>query len=63
MIERLTKEGRYTEITQEAFEIMDMLDGKEATENCWDRQVMGRPVLWVSLGDGNGYYVNENDCE
>ena len=63
MIDRLTREGRYDKIDQTSFEIMDLLDGKDATDQCWDRQVIGQPVLWVSLGNGHGYYVNENDCE
>lgn len=65
MIQRLIGEGRYGEITQEAFEIMDMLDDKEAIESCWRRVVYGEPVLWVTIDgvDGNGFYVNEADCE
>ena len=65
MIDRLIREGRYDEITQEAFEIMDMLDGKEASESCWRRIVCGEPVLWVAIDgvNGNGFYVNEADCE
>ena len=63
MIDRLTREGRADMIDKQALEIMDRLDGKEATTSCWQRQVYGEPVLWVDLGDGAGEYVNEFDCE
>ena len=63
MIDRLTSEGRYDEIDDNEMEIMELLDGREATDNCWDRQIYGMPVMYVRLEDGAGYYVNEDDCE
>lgn len=63
MIDRLTSEGRYDEIDDNEMEIMELLDGHEATDICWDRQIYGMPVMYVRLEDGTGYYVNEDDCE
>lgn len=62
MIDRLTKEGRADQITDDIIAIMDNLDGQEANANCWNRRVMDEPVYWVVGKDGNGEYVNENDC-
>lgn len=62
MIDRLTKEGRADQITESIIAIMDNLDGQEATENCWNRRVYEEPVLYVIGKDGNGEYVNEEDC-
>ena len=63
MIERLTKEGRANMITDEILAIMDNMDGCEASEQNWERQVKGEPVLYVYGKDGRGNYVNEEDCE
>lgn len=63
MIERIKKEGRFELITPDITEIMDDLDGHEATENCWLRRVQGEPVLYVVGESGNGAYVNELDCK
>ena len=62
MIDRLTAEGRADQITQDVLDIMDNLDGCKASASCWRRQVYDEPVLWVVGKDGNGEYVNENDC-
>lgn len=62
MIDRVTAEGRADMIDEGAMQIMDDLDGQEATTACWQRQVMGLPVLWVVGKSGKGNYVNENDC-
>lgn len=62
MVERLTEEGRADMITEGILEIMDNLDGQEAISSCWRRQVHGEPVYWVVGKDGNGEYVNEDDC-
>ena len=43
-------------------EMMDKLDGQEATESCWDRVVKGNPVLWCTGKDGVGTYVREEWC-
>lgn len=63
MIERLTREGRADAITPEIIKIMDNLDGCETTAQNWQRQVMDEPVLYCYGKDGNGNYVNEDDCE
>ena len=63
MIDRVTREGRADMINDTVLAIMDKLDGKKATTSCWKRQVYGEPVLWVDLGNGEGEYVNELDCE
>lgn len=63
MIERITREGKADMLTDDVMAIMDKLDGKSASTICWRRQVYGEPVLWVDLGDGEGEYVNERDCE
>ena len=63
MIDRVTREGRADMIDKQSLEIMTKLDGKEATTHCWRRRVYGEPVLWVDLGNGEGEYVNEDDCE
>ena len=63
MIDRVTREGRADMINDTVLAIMDKLDGKKATANCWRRQVYDEPVLWVDLGNGQGEYVNELDCE
>ena len=62
MIARLTKEGLGSQITQEIIEIMDNLDGQDASESCWRRRVHGEPLLWVVGKNGKGEYVNEMDC-
>lgn len=62
MIKRLTEDGRADMITDDIIAIMDNLDGQEASENCWNRQVKGEPVLWVIGKDGHGEYVAEADC-
>lgn len=62
MIARLTEEGRADQITPDIIAIMDSLDGQPASHICWERQVMGEPVLWVIGKDGKGHYVNELDC-
>ena len=63
MVARLIAEGRTDSLTPDIEAIMDNLDGQEATEHCWNRQVYGSPVLWVIGKDGVGEYVNEQDCE
>lgn len=63
MVARVTKEGRAEMIDDEVIEMMDNLDGCFASTNCWRRVVYGEPVLWVVGKNGEGAYVNENDCE
>lgn len=63
MVSRLIAEGRTDGLTPDIEAIMDNLDGQEATEHCWNRQVYGSPVLWVVGKNGVGDYVNEQDCE
>lgn len=63
MIRRLTEDGRADQITDEVMMIMDNLDGCEASPSCWRRRVYDEPVLWVKGKDGDGQYVNEDDCE
>ncbi len=62
MIERITNEGRADMIDDQIIAIMDNLDGRWASPSCWRRQVYDEPVLWVVGKDGNGKYVNEDDC-
>ena len=62
MIKRVTEAGLADLMTDEIRRIMDNLDGQHATTSCWERQVMGAPVLWVVGKDGTGQYVNEEDC-
>ena len=63
MIKRITEEGRTDMIDETVLEIMDNLDGQEASASCWRRVVHDEPVLWVVGKDGHGTYVNEKDCE
>lgn len=63
MIARLTEEGRADAITDEDLAIMENLDGQEVNTTCWRRTVYDEPVYWVVGKDGQGQYVNENDCE
>ena len=62
MIDRITKEGRADMLDQKSLEIMDNLDGCEATAHNWENVVMDQPVLWVVGKNGKGEYVNELDC-
>lgn len=62
MIERITAEGREDMLTPDVISIMNNLDGQEAHTQCWKRVVMDEPVFYVIGKDGNGEYVNENDC-
>ena len=62
MVERLTAQGLADQITPEVTAIMDNLDGGYANPSNWRRVVYGEPVLWVVGKNGNGDYVNENDC-
>lgn len=63
MVTRLVAAGLEDQITPEIEAIMDNLDGQDANPSCWRRQVYDEPVYWVVGKDGNGEYVNENDCE
>lgn len=63
MVARIIAEGRTDMLTPEIDAIMDKLDGREATDHCWRRQVLGEPVLYVVGRGGTGTYVNEADCE
>lgn len=63
MIARLKREGRFDGVTENDLAIMDNLDGCKADANCWHRVIYGMPLLWVIGKDGNGEYVNEDDCE
>lgn len=62
MLDRIKEEGRLNMVDAEAEKMMDNLDGCEATTSCWRRVVHQEPVMWVVGKDGNGAYVNENDC-
>ena len=62
MIDRLRDEGRFNEIDDEILEIMDNIDGMEASPNSWRRQVFDDAVLSVKGRDGKYYDVNELDC-
>ncbi len=62
MVERITAQGMADAITPDIIRIMDNLDGQEAISSCWRRQVYDEPVYWVVGKDGNGEYVNEQDC-
>ncbi len=62
MMARIEKAGMLDMVDDEAREIMDNLDGQEATASCWNRVVRGEPVLWVVGKNGKGEYVNELDC-
>lgn len=70
MLERLHGQGLTDEDIKKtcsyAFEMMDAMDGKEASANCWRRVVFDEPVLYVEaeLPNGeSGAYVAEEDCE
>ena len=62
MIKRIKEEGRVDMLTDDVIEIMDNLDGCEASNSCWRRTVFNEPVCWVIGKDGTGAYVNERDC-
>ena len=63
MIDRIKAEGREDMIDDEVMSIMDNLDGQECQRMCWRRVVLEEPVYWVVGKNGEGYYVNELDCE
>ena len=63
MVERLVMLGMGDEITPEIESIMDDLDGQPVTEQCWERQVKGEPLLWCVGKSGKGNYVYELDVE
>lgn len=62
MIDRLTAEGRASDIDGEALTIMDNLDGQPVSTASWSREVRGEPVYSCFSKDGRHYDVNENDC-
>ena len=62
MLDRIKQEGRMDLVDDTVKEMMDNLDGMEANPSCWQRVVHQEPVMWVVGRDGNGAYVNENDC-
>lgn len=62
MLDRIAEEGRMNLVDEDAKKMMDNLDGMEASPSCWRRVVHQEPVMWVVGKDGNGAYVNENDC-
>lgn len=62
MIARLKEEGRFGDLPNEVFSIMDNLDGQPVGTNSWNRQVMGAPVYTCEDKDGKSYDVNEEDC-
>lgn len=62
MIARLIIEGLDDLITPDIEDIMDDLDGCEASPSCWARQVRDEPVLWCVGKSGVGREVNEADC-
>lgn len=53
MIERLKKEGREAELTEEILKIMDVLDGRDAEDNCWRRVVYEEAVYFVTFPNGH----------
>lgn len=63
MLKRLEEQGMLAAIDDKSREIMDDLDGQEATASCWQRVVYGEPILYVIGKSGEGNYVNELDCE
>lgn len=63
MLDRIAKEGRMDLVTDVELAIMDNLDGCECEKSCWLRVVKGAPVYYCVGKDGEGLYVNENDCE
>lgn len=65
MLARLEKEGRIDQICNKDYELMEKLDGKEATTYCWANIVNDEPLAWIaddSLPDG-GVYINIADCD
>lgn len=62
MVARLEREGRADLIDDEIRQIMDDLDGQEASTSCWNRRVYDEPVVLVVGKSGKSHYVNENDC-
>lgn len=63
MLERIKNEGNMQLVDDTVLKIMDNLDGQEVTPACWRRQVYDEPVFWCVGKDGEGMYVNEDDCE
>ena len=63
MFKRVTEAGKADLLDEKTIEIIDNLDGCEATSSCWERVVNDAPVLWVVGKNGKGEYVNEADCE
>ena len=62
MLDRIKSEGRMSLVGEKELALMDNLDGMECDVSCWQRVVYGEPVYWCVGKDGNGMYVNENDC-
>ncbi len=62
MMERIKEHGMEAMVDDKALAMMDNLDGQEVTASCWERVVKGEPVYWCVGKDGQGSYVNENDC-
>ena len=62
MIERLTNEGRASQIDTEVMHIMDKLDGKEAEKNHYKALIHDEEEYFVRV-DGVSYPVNKLDCE
>ena len=62
MIARVKREGREDLLDETTLAFMDNLDGQPCETSCWRRQVYQEPVYWCIGKDGEGAYVNENDC-
>ena len=62
MMERIKEQGMENMVDDNVLRMMDNLDGQEVTASCWERVVKGEPVYWCVGKDGQGSYVNENDC-
>ena len=62
MLERIEAQGMMNMVGEKELAVMDNLDGMECDASCWRRVVYHEPVYWCIGKDGNGEYVNENDC-
>lgn len=60
MLDRLKREGRMNEVTEEDIEMMKKLDGKVGNDYNWESVVNGVPLVWIEEGET---YVNIADCD
>lgn len=61
MLDRLKREGRADEVSEDALELMNILEGREAVKNDFKALVFGQLEYFVRYND-QVFPVNPNDC-